>query len=152
MIVTLLLAILTLLGIGYWYLIRNKNFWHERGILNTGFKFFWGDTRGFLFQTEAIHAIELRQYKRFSGAPFYGSWGLLGKVYLNIRNDFDLIRAIWIKDFDHFGMAHGGVSLNRTIWPATREEKLMLTHVQNATGDDWKDIRYQRVAKCVPRM
>ena len=58
-----------------------------------------------------------------------------------IRNDFDLIRAIWIKDFDHFGMAHGGVILNRTIWPATREEKLMLTHVQNATGDDWKDIR-----------
>ena len=91
MIVTLLLAILTLLGIGYWYLIRNKNYWQDRGVPNTGFKFLWGDNRGFMLQTEAIHNIELRQYKRFSGERFYGTWGFLGKVYLTIRNDFDLI-------------------------------------------------------------
>ena len=142
MIFELLIIILSLLGFGYWKFSRYKNYWHERGVPNTGFKFIKGDEWELLSQTESVHETALRHYKQFAGVPFYGGWTFLGFPYLMIRNDFDLIRAIWIKDFDHFAIANGNVVFQKSIWPATREEKLMTGHVQMTHGDEWKDIRY----------
>ena len=81
------------------------------------------------------------EYKKFSGVPFYGKWGLFGEPELVLRNDFDLIRAIWIKDFDHFAIANTAVIPSRSIWPSSRQEKLMLQNIGNAHGDEWKNIR-----------
>ena len=126
----------------YYALTKNRNYWQDRGVPNTGFKFLWGDEKAFIFQNEALHDWAVRQYKAFPGVPYFGTWGLLGRPQLMIRNDFDLIRSIWIKDFDHFAIANANVETHKTIWPANKNEKLMLNNVQSATGDAWKDIRY----------
>merc|ERR1712079_452597 len=56
-------------------------------------------------------------------------------------NDFELIRSIFIKDFDHFAIVSSELKMAKGIWPASRNEKLMLNSIQSAHGDEWKDIR-----------
>ena len=58
-----------------------------------------------------------------------------------IRNDFDLIRSVWIKDFDHFNKTRGEEFVEN-IWPGSREEKLAIKNVANIHGEEWKDLRY----------
>ena len=111
-------------------------------VIRTGFKFFWGDDGGFIRQKETMHELSLRVYNNFPGERFVGCWAMFGEPYLMIRNDFELIRSIWIKDFDHFAIAESFVAKLKTNWPANRNEKLMLNNIQSAHGDEWKDIRY----------
>ena len=125
----------------YYTLSKNRNYWLDRGVQNTGFKFFWGDDGTFLRQTEAVHDWALREYKRFANVSYYGAWTLFGKPYLIIRNDFELIRSIWVKDFDHFAAADSFSDTAKKIWPASKAEKLVLHNILTAQGDEWKDIR-----------
>ena len=141
MMLEIIAGIFALLLYLYYKLSKNRNYWSDRGVKDTGFKFFWGDDGSFLNQTESMFDWALREYKHFANVPYHGAWTLFGKPYLMIRNDFDLIRSIWIKDFDHFAIANSSVTLNESIWPGTKEEKMMLNNVQNAQGDRWKDIR-----------
>ena len=136
-----LIVLTSLVLVACFKLQRHKNHWYEQGVPNTGFKFFFGDEGFFFTKKESIHSNVCKEYKKFHGQPFYGKWGMFGTPVLMLRNDFDLIKSIWIKDFDHFAIANSGVSANKSIWPSTREEKLILTHVQNAHGDEWKNIR-----------
>ena len=125
----------------YYKLSKNKNYWLDRGVQNTGFKFFWGDDSSIFKQTEAMHTWATREYKRFANLPYFGCWTLFGKPYLMIRNDFELIRSIWVKDFDHFAAADSFSVANKETWPATKAEKLVIHNIQSAQGDEWKDIR-----------
>ena len=141
MLVEIVLGLLVVLGFLYYQLTKNKNYWHARNIPNTGFKFFVGDDGLFLTQKESVHEWALRLYKEFEGVGYLGAWTLFGSPYVFIRNDFDMIRNIWIKDFDHFAIADSSQGLNASTWPATRHEKLLIKNIQGRTGDDWKDLR-----------
>ena len=125
----------------YYTLTKTQTYWSDRGVANTGFKFFWGDDKELFTQKESFQEWAWRLYKTFPNERFFGCWTLLGTPYLMIRNDFDLIKSIWIKDFDHFAIANGNVKAHKEIWPANRNEKLMLNNVQSAQGEEWKDIR-----------
>ena len=140
MILEVLLGTVAILILLFRKLNKNKNHWDSRNVPNTGFKFLWGDDKGMLLQTRALQDICLDQYKKFDGEPFYGSWGLFGQPFLVLRNDFDLIRAVWIKDFDHFTIAAGETSFN--IQPINRSEKMAISHVANLSGEEWKNVRY----------
>ena len=94
MLIELCLGITVLLGLFYYQFSKNKNYWYDRHIPNTGFKFFYGDDGFFIKQNEAGMDWGLRAYKQFEGVPFFGGWTLLGQPYLMIRNDFDLIKSI----------------------------------------------------------
>ena len=141
MIVQVTLIILALLSYVYYKLNKNRNYWSERGVTNTGFKFFYGDETRFMCSTEPFHTWAQRIYQSYPNEPYVGMWQLLGSPYLMIRNDFELIRSIWIKDFDHFSIANGNTKNHKQIWAANRNEKLMLNNVQSAQGDEWKNIR-----------
>ena len=141
MLLEIFFGLLALVLYIYYTLTKNRSYWDDRGVPNTGFKFFWGDEKGLNSQKEALHDYSLRIYKTFPKEKYVGCWGMFGKPYLMIRDDFELIRSIWIKDFDHFAIAEGHVANNKKIWPSSRNEKLMLNNVQSATGDEWKDIR-----------
>ena len=143
MIFQVIVSLLCLFLYIYYSLSKNRNYWADRGVPNTGFKFFWGDSTNFFTGKTAFQEVPLNVYNRFPGERFVGCWKTLGKPYLMIRNDFDLIKSIWIKDFDHFVIANSNVKAHRKIWPGNRNEKLMLNNVQSASGDEWKDIRYQ---------
>ena len=102
MFIELFLGVIVLLGLIYYYFSRDKNYWDDRNVPNTGFKFFYGDDKHLITKKEAVQDWCLRIYKRFEGVPFFGGWTMFGAPFLMIRNDFDLIKHIWIKDFDHF--------------------------------------------------
>ena len=124
----------------YYRLTKNKHHWSQRGVPNTGFRFFWGNDKEFLLKTKSMHDIMKDEYFRFPGERFYGGWTMLGQPYLAIRNDFDLIRAIWIKDFDHFNRTRGA-DFADNIWPASRTERMAINNVANVHGEVWKDLR-----------
>ena len=140
MIFQIVLIILALLTIVYYKLSKNRNYWSDRGAPSTKFKFLLGDD-GDLFFKEALHPWALRIYKEHPNDPYIGMWALFGKPYLMIRNDFELIRSIFIKDFDHFGVANTNVMSHPTTWKSDRNEKLMMNNIQSSTGDEWKNIR-----------
>ena len=141
MLIEILSGVLLLLGIIYYTFSKNKSYWYDRNVPNTGFKFFFGDDKFFFTQKEAMHNWALRVYKEFDDVSFFGGWTMMGRPFLMIRNDFDLIKSIWIKDFDHFAMADSTVETSVSVWPATRLERIAIHNVQTATGDKWKDIR-----------
>ena len=139
--IEILLVLSVLLYLLYYWLTSTKNYWYERNIPNTGFKILFGDDKVFMMQSESGHDWGMRLYDQFKGVPFFGMWTLLGKPILMIRNDFDLIKSIWVKDFDHFAITDQTSELQTSVWTSTREEKLVINHIQTATGDEWKDIR-----------
>lgn len=141
MLLEILAGVLLLLGFVYYKFSSNKSYWYDRNVPNTGFKFFFGDDKFFFTQKEAMHDWALRVYKEFGDVSFFGGWTMMGRPFLMIRNDFDLIKSIWIKDFDHFAMADSSVEMLVSVWPASRLERIAVHNVQTKTGDEWKDIR-----------
>ena len=142
MIIEVVLVIIAVLTLFYYQLAKNRNYWSDRGVKSTTFKFLLGDD-GDLFFKEGMHRWALRIYQEFPNEPYIGLWAMFGKPYLMIRNDFELIRSIWIKHFDHFAIASSSVKDHHTIWPADRHEKLMITNLASSFGDEWKNIRYK---------
>ena len=140
MILEVFLIIFVLIACLYYKLSKNKNHWRERGVVNTGFRFFWGNDKDMLLGKKSVHDLAKEEYFSFPGERYYGGWTVFGQPYLMIRNDFDLIRAIWIKDFDHFNKTRGEEFVEN-IWPGSRAEKLAITNVANVHGDEWKDLR-----------
>ena len=131
-----LIIVIVLLGYLYKKTQRDKDYWYRHGIPNTTEPLeigAWG--------RESINDVSIRLYNQFKGVPFFGSWQFSGRPCLVIRNDFDLIKSIWIKDFDHFSMAHHLVPVYKATWPATKHEKLVLNTLQTAHGDEWKNLR-----------
>ena len=129
-----------LLSILYYKLSKNKHYWDERGVPNTGFRFFYGDDKGVLQQTKSFHQISKENYFKFPGERFYGGWTMLGQPYLMLRNDFELIKAVWIKDFDHFTSSSAGQFFEK-LWPSSRAERLAIENVSTLHGEVWKDLR-----------
>ena len=138
MIFQVIIIIFALLLYIYYKLTINRNYWSDRGVANTGFKFFLGDDGTI---TKGMSEFGLRIYQTYPNERFVGLWTIFGKPYLMIRNDFELIRSIWIKDFDHFAIGEKAMENLKKIWPSDRNEKLMLNNIQSAQGEEWKNIR-----------
>ena len=66
MIFQLILIVFAILGYAYHKLSKNRDYWSDRGVTNTGFKFFWGDD-GSLLGEESFHQMFLRLYKSYPG-------------------------------------------------------------------------------------
>ena len=132
--IELVLLISLLLGFLYRRSRKNRDYWYNHGIPNTN-EALEGDIN------RSVHEVSLSLYNQFKGVPFFGSWQYMGGPCLVIRNDFDLIKSIWIKDFDHFSMANLLVPIYKATWPATKHEKLVLNSLQSAHGDEWKTLR-----------
>ena len=124
----------------YYELSKNKNHWRDRGVPSTKFCFLWGDDKEMLAGKKSFHEAVKEEYFKFPGKPFYGGWTMFGQPYLMLRNDFDLIKAVWIKDFDHFNKGRGA-DFSEKVWASSRAEKLALDNVAYIHGEVWKDVR-----------
>ena len=124
----------------YYRLSKNKNHWSERGVPNTGFRFLWGNDEDMMLGKRSSHEIVKDEYFQFPGQSFYGGWGMFGQPYLMIRNDFELIRAIWVKDFDHFNQTRTAQLIGK-VEPISRVQELAIKHIGNVHGEVWKDLR-----------
>ena len=141
MILELCIGLGALLSILYYKLSKNKHHWSERGVPNTGFRFLWGDDKDVVQQTKSFHQLTKENYFKFPGERFYGGWTMMGMPYLMLRNDFELIKAIWIKDFDHFNTT-SPAQMYENIWPSSRAERLATQSLATIHGEVWKDLRY----------
>ena len=69
MIVLIFLLITVLIAYLYYKLSKNKNHWSERGVVNTGFRFFWGNDEDLLKGKRSLHDIAKEEYFKFPGKP-----------------------------------------------------------------------------------
>ena len=83
--IEILSGLFLLLGIVYYKLSKNKSYWNDRNVSNTGFKFFFGDDKFFFTQKEAMHDWALRVYKEYGDVSFFGGWTMFGRPFLMIR-------------------------------------------------------------------
>ena len=141
MLFELCIGLVALIFFLYYKLSKNKYYWSDRGVPNTGFCFFWGNDKDLLQGTRSMYDIVKEEYFKFPGERFYGGWTMLGQPYLMLRNDFDLINAVWIKDFDHFTQTRA-TEFSEKIWPSSRTERLALFTINSVHGEVWKGLRY----------
>lgn len=142
MLVELILGLLAIFALLYYQLTKNRNYWSDRGVPSPEFKAF--GSFQFIFsiitQKKSMQEAFIESYKEYDSSSFIGGFNF-GMPILMIRNDFDLIKAVFVKDFDHFAISSNEIASRKSIWPATRHEKLILNNVQTSQGDEWKTIR-----------
>ena len=135
-----LIGLVTISLFIYYQISKNKYYWSIRGVPSTGFHFLSTNDYKVLLKTMSLHKNIKEDYFKFPGERFYGGWTILGKPYLMLRNDFDLIKTVWIKDFDSFNTKNISEQTDK-VWPSSREEKLTIDNIFNAKGDRWKALR-----------
>ena len=86
----------------------------------------------------AVHDIKKEEYKKFDGERFYGIFDG-ARHMLVVRDDFELIKSILVKDFDYFGKAQG--ALFGDLDPTNRAEQIILKGITVIHGDEWKTVR-----------
>ena len=124
----------------YYQLSKYKYYWSKRDVPTTEFHILRGNNKNLLLKEISWHEKNKEDYFRYPGKRFYGGWTMLGKPYLMLRNDFDLIKSVLIKDFDSFNTKNVG-QLADKVWPSSREERLATDHMLNAHGESWKELR-----------
>ena len=140
MLYEVLIGLVTISLFIYYQISKNKYYWSIRGVPSTGFHFPSTNDYKVLLKKMSLHKNIKEDYFKFPGERFYGGWTILGKPYLMLRNDFDLIKTVWIKDFDSFNTKNISEQTDK-VWPSSREEKLTIDNIFNAKGDRWKALR-----------
>ena len=135
-----LIGLVTISLFIYYQISKNKYYWSIRGVPSTGFHFPSTNDYKVLLKKVSQHEKTKEDYFKFPGERFYGGWTILGKPYLMLRNGFDLIKTVWIKDFDSFNTKNISEQTDK-VWPSSREEKLTIDNIFNAKGDRWKALR-----------
>ena len=137
-----LIGLVTISLFIYYQISKNKYYWSIRGVPSTGFHFLSTNDYKVLLKKMSLHKNIKEDYFKFPGERFYGGWTLIGKPYLMLRNDFDLIKTVWIKDFDSFNTKNVS-ELADKVFPSSREERLTIDHILHAKGERWKALRYE---------
>ena len=76
--------------------------------------------------------------KKTTHLPYYGSYQLHNPILM--INDVDLVRHIFVKDFEYFVDRNGPV-LRNAFHTGTETDKIWGKQMTFATGDDWKNLR-----------
>lgn len=125
----------------FWYIkyIRKYQYWKEMGVpsldRNIQAKHNWDR----LLKRRAMQDQKREEYNSFEGERFYGQFDGFHQI-LVVRDDFDLIRSIMVKDMDHFPRVQLGML--RDVPPANKTEEITLKMLMALYGDEWKAVRY----------
>ena len=134
----LLLAIIALLSYMYIKYVSKFDYWKKLGVpcfdRTTQTRLNWDK----YLKRRSHHELKREEYDSFNGERYYGVFNGTSHV-LTIRDDFDLIRSIMVKDFDNFGMLRLGPL--RNIPPANRVEEIMFKGILVVYGEEWKNVR-----------
>ena len=92
---------------------------------------------------KSLHDIKKEEYKMFEGERFYGTFDGGRHVFV-IRDDFQLMRSVLIKDFlDHF--SKGFFSSFQALETVNRTEEITKKAITGLSGYEWKTVRYIRL-------
>ena len=87
---------------------------------------------------KAVSYRYIEEYNMFTNEPFYGGYDGFNQV-LTIRDNFELIEAVLVKDFDYFQRTRFCV-FSDTI-PVNRTEEIIFKSQSVIHGDKWKKVR-----------
>ena len=140
MLIESVLLIVGLLLLAYWYITKNYGYFKSHGIPELPGTFPFGSDSSwsfFLGKECALKALDKPQREKLRDVPIYGVY-MFGQRQL-IVTDIELVKAIAIKDADHF--------IDRMTFGVKYEEaheevdKLFGMFLTNMTGDAWKRMR-----------
>ena len=138
MFVELFLLLLLILGYMVYQFVQKLYYWKNLGVPSPSpiqqLKFVYQ----MLGQKRAVHDITKEQYRMFEGERFYGTFDGGSNIFV-IRDDFQLLRSVMIKDFDHFSKSMG--SIVNTQYPCNRAEEIQVKGITVIDGDEWKSVR-----------
>ena len=80
----------------------------------------------------------IEEYNMFPDEPFYGGYDGFNQV-LTIRDNFELIEAVLVKDFDYFQRTRFCI-YSDTV-PVNRTEEIIFKSQSVIHGDKWKKVR-----------
>ncbi|XP_049873949.1 cytochrome P450 9e2-like [Pectinophora gossypiella] len=125
-----LLLFLTCIFALYFYYTSTFDFFEKKGIAFMKPKIFLGNLGPRLLSKISFHEFQLYIYNYFKGKPYGGMFeGRRPTLYLL---DPDLIKAVTIRDFEHF------VDRNAL---RTNEPRYMSRSLINLKGGEWKGVR-----------
>lgn len=125
----LLLFLTVLFGL-YFYYTSTFDFFEKKGIPFKKPVIFLGNLGPRLRGTQSFHEFQLEAYKNFKGNRYGGLFE--GRRPLLTIMDPELIKAITIRDFDHFT---DRITLN------AKEPKFWSRSLLNLKGAEWKGVR-----------
>ncbi|CAB3261456.1 unnamed protein product [Arctia plantaginis] len=125
-----LLLILTILFGLYFYYTSTFDFFEKKGIPYKKPVILLGNLGPRLNGTKSFHEFQLDAYNYFKGSP-YGGLFEGRRPMLNIL-DPDLIKAVTIRDFDHFT---DRITLN------AKTPRFLSRSLLNLKGPEWKSVR-----------
>ena len=139
MFLELFLTIVAICSYFYIKYINKYNHWRNLGVPSldrkTQTKLNWDK----FLKRRSHHEIRREEYDLFKGERFYGQFDGVNQIF-TVRDDFDLIRSIMVKDFDHFGMLRLGPL--RNVPPANKVEEIILKGILVVHGEEWKNVRW----------
>ena len=140
MFIELCILVLLILAFVYYKFNENFNYWNRLGVPCLSVKEQKANAWDFVMQKRAGHDIKKREYRKFDGERFYGIFDGVKQI-LVIRDDFELIRSILVKDFDYFGKSMAAAF--GTLEPSNRTEQIQMKGITIIHGDEWKAVRYK---------
>ncbi|XP_028157329.1 cytochrome P450 9e2-like isoform X2 [Ostrinia furnacalis] len=125
-----LLLILTLIFVIYFYYARTFDYFEKKGIKYMKPIIFLGSLGPIITAKKSFHCYQYEIYNYFKGNPYGGLFeGSQPVLYIL---DPELIKAITIRDFDHF--------VDRSIMNSNKPRYLKQS-LLNLKGPEWKGVR-----------
>ena len=140
MFMELCLLLLLILRFMYYKFNERYKYWQRLGVPSLSPKEQRANAWDFFTQKRAPHDIKKNEYERFEGERYYGVCDGVKNI-LVIRDDFELIRSILVKDFDYFGKSLTAIFGN--LEPSSRTERIQMKGITAIHGDEWKTVRYK---------
>ncbi|XP_045497917.1 cytochrome P450 9e2-like isoform X1 [Colias croceus] len=125
-----LLLFLTIIFLLYFYYTSTHDFFEKRGIKFMKPRFLVGNLGGRLLGMKSLHDFQLEIYNYFKGQPYGGIFE--GRRPILYLIDSEIIKAVTIRDFDHFTDRSGFRS---------REPRYLSRSILNLKGAEWKAVR-----------
>nr|UEN71147.1 cytochrome P450 4AV17 [Meteorus pulchricornis] len=126
----MLIGVVLLLGVLYYYLTRNYNFWKSRNVDGPKPNLILGNMEDVVFSKCSLPVHLRNVYKEYPNASMIGIYSWSEPVL--ILNDLDLIKNVLVKDFESF--------MDRDGKPNDKLEPLS-AHLMFLEAERWQPLR-----------
>ncbi len=134
------LAVIAIVAYLYWKAQVSKKFWPDHGIypLPTTFK----DSLAMIGQNINFNVLFANCYDKAKKDKKEGIFGIGGSGFpMLVISDPDILRQIFVKDFDNFVDRNVDVFMNVLQKSNLKADRIWANTLVNLTGDRWKEVR-----------
>ncbi len=145
MIVELLLAVAAIVGYYYWQFQKKSDYWTKMGVKQPKSNPFpLGNNpitcKEAINRTKNVGDISVEQYNQFPDEKIYGTYALPTCEPVLMVKDPEIIRDMFVKDFNHFVDRNSILYLFGRDGP-TKTDHAWQKQMTNSKGEYWKQTR-----------